>query len=121
MPVPYYDCADNRLLDMVSDARAERHLSEGTAHAIRANTGRIVRLYSVTNERIHGSVGAAVAALHQASRTTLIVRSESGTRIRGHQPPQPTTGSPRTNVPLVSLDIVLDGVPNLDPTLDWHW
>ncbi len=120
MPVPYYDCADNRLLDMLSEAKAERYLSEGIAHALRSKKGRIVRLYSIAKERVHGSVGAAVAALHEASRTTQIVSTDTGTRVRGHRRPQPMTGSRRTNVPLTDLDIVLDGVPDLSNGSCWN-
>jgi hypothetical protein len=121
MPVPYYDCADNRLLDMLTLGRAECYLSKGIAHAIRSKKGRILRLYSLPKERVHGSVGEAVAAIHTGSQTIQVIRNESGTRIREYRRPQPMTGSNRNNVPLVSLDIVLRGVPDMDPYPTWHW
>jgi hypothetical protein len=119
MPVPYYDCADHRLLNVLTDAVAERYLSEGIAHAIRSKKGRIVRLYSIAKQHVHGSVSAAVASLHAASRTTRTIHGD-GVRIREHREPQPMTGSPRTNVPLVNLDIALHGVPELTSGSCWN-
>jgi hypothetical protein len=119
MSVPYYDCADGRLLNMLSEDNAERYLSTGAARAIRSKKGRVVRLYSVPTERVPGSISAAISAMHaSASQTTHRMRDKNGVLIsaptaREHHRPQPMTGSPRANVPLAKLNIVLHGVPEL--------
>jgi hypothetical protein len=82
MLVPFYDCADNRLLDMLPPDKVDRYLSKGTAHAIYSKAGRVVRLYSIAAGRVHGSIGAAVSALHSAaSQTTQRIRNQEGTLI----------------------------------------
>lgn len=87
MPIPYYDAADGRLLNMLSESEAQRYAADGTAHAIRSRAGRIVRLYGITRERVFDSV----AMLHgAASQFTQRVRDEDGViiapnPIREHQ------------------------------------
>jgi hypothetical protein len=82
MPVPYYDCADNRLLDMLTSVKAERYLVEGIAHAMRSKKGRLLRLYSVTREHVYGSGAEAVRAMNgAASQTTQRIRNEQGVLI----------------------------------------
>jgi hypothetical protein len=77
MPIPYYDSADGRRLDELSDAKAQRYLAEGKAHPIRSKNGRIVRLYSLPRERTPATIAAAVAQLHAgASQTTQRIRND---------------------------------------------
>ena len=61
--IPYYDSADGKLLNYVSDAVAQRYLTDGTAHAVRQHDGRIARLYRrMPSERVH-TAGFATAHL----------------------------------------------------------
>ena len=78
MSIPYYDSADGRLLNLVRDATAQRYLAGGVARAVRRRNGGIVRLYSVTHERVHVNAGAIHAA---ASQTTQRIRDDGGVLI----------------------------------------
>lgn len=105
--IPYYDSSDNRLLNMLTEARANQYLAEGRAHAIRSKNGRIVRLYSIARERVHITASSAVIAMRAAaSQTTQRIQGEhrkliAPPNIREHRRnPAPT---PRLNVPLDTL------------------
>lgn len=81
MSIPYYD-SDHKLIDMLSEKKAERYLAAGTAKAIRTKSGRIVRLYRRTSERTYPSEAAAVRAMHaSASQYTTRMRNDWGTII----------------------------------------
>lgn len=91
MPVPYYDSADGRLLNMLSDGEVSRYLANRAARAIRAKSGRVVRLYSIPRERAFDSVAMLHAA---ASQTTQRMRDDGGVIIappciREHKRPRP--------------------------------
>lgn len=85
MPIPYYD-SDHTLLAHLSDSKAARYVSQGTATAIQTKGGRIVRLYRRAAERTYPSVAAAITAMHAgASQTTTRMRDAAGVQIA---PPQ---------------------------------
>lgn len=67
--IPYYG-PDHRLLATLSSAKAERYVAQGTARAIRARDGTIRRLYRLSTERVHSSIGAAVGSMHAAASQT---------------------------------------------------
>jgi hypothetical protein len=86
MPIPYYDSADNRLMDKLSDAKVERFLALGIAYAVRKRNGQIVQLRSLAKERAYGSLAAAVAAMNAAvTKTTIMVRTGGGVLTREHK------------------------------------
>lgn len=72
--IPYYD-SGHRLLAMLSEQKAERYVAQGTAFAVRAKGGTIRRLYRRSTDRVYGSIGAAVGAMHAGpSQTTRRLR-----------------------------------------------
>jgi hypothetical protein len=115
MSIRYYDSADGRLLDAISEQAAENFLARGIARAIRTKNGKIARLYSIPRERSYSTPAAAVAAMHSDANETIDrIRDDNGAKTyREHRRPDSRTGSPRVNLPLTSIDICVDRVPDL--------
>jgi hypothetical protein len=85
--IPYYDPADGRLLNFLSEDAAQQYVADGIAHAVCRRNGRIARLYRRVRERVYLSPAAVHAA---ASQTTQRVRDDGGVLIappwiRGHR------------------------------------
>ena len=77
-PIPYFDAADDTLLDRVSKERAERYIATGIAYAQRDTKGRIRRLYRATASRGRVSSSAAAVAVSGATQR---IRDAGGTLI----------------------------------------
>lgn len=79
--IPYYD-SDHTLLGFLNEAKCAKYIADGVATAVRSKDGQIRRLYRLARERVYGTVGAAIAAMHgAASRNTERLRGEGGTLI----------------------------------------
>lgn len=83
--IPHYDPADGKLLNLVSDATAQRYVAEGIAHAVRTKNGRIARLYRRVRERAYGTARDGIGALHAAGQTTQRIRLDGGALVRKHK------------------------------------
>jgi hypothetical protein len=79
--IPYYD-SDHTLLGYLNEAKCAKYIADGVATAVRSRDGQVRRLYRRTRERVYGTVGAAIAAMHgAASKNTERLRNDGGVLI----------------------------------------
>jgi hypothetical protein len=80
--IPEYDPADGKAINFVSEVKAQSLVDEGIAHAVRAKSGRIVRLYRRARERAYGSARDGIGGLHAAaSLTTQRIRDDANVLV----------------------------------------